>query len=219
VSKKRIVQRRSKSQRQTVKAQPVVRRRQAEPERAERVERVQRSERPAPIAQVFGADGGCTVCRKPVIDHVDNRGQWLGCPGVRTNRAAMILVPLYPNQADRQPRGQLQEDLAQAPEPVESVREARNFRTVSTTVNRPAYEAMRGPRVSYHALYAVNDRRLETVSNSDLAVYRLIRDRYKQGATRSYLLERLHAQDRTGIVDGAVRRLRLEGVLDVKAVR
>lgn len=43
-------------------------------------------------AVLYGIEGGCLACYKPISAHVDNHGNWVGCPVVGPD-TAFLLVP------------------------------------------------------------------------------------------------------------------------------
>lgn len=90
---------------------------------------------------------------------------------------------------------------------------------VATPTPRPTTRPRsRRARVA-RVVYQVRDRRVRAVAHagvSDTRVYAILRAT-KQGLSRHQLLTRLHATSRTGIVDGALRRLRLQKAITVGA--
>lgn len=87
----------------------------------------------------------------------------------------------------------------------------------ATSADQPARCATytRGSRVRYVA----EDRRVRVpnVPARDQQVYRTLQ-RAPEGLTRAKLLSACHAQVHTGIVDGAVRRLRQKKLIRVESV-
>jgi membrane-bound lytic murein transglycosylase B len=76
---------------------------------------------------------------------------------------------------------------------------------------------LRVPRVQYVAVTPASARKINALPAHDLAVYKQIARR--KGTTRAQLLTALGAETRTGVVDGAVRRLRLKHVISVAPVK
>ncbi len=70
----------------------------------------------------------------------------------------------------------------------------------------------RPSRVVYVRLLALGHPKVQELPSSDQLVYRRI-SRSKRGTTRKALLTGLKAQQHTGRVDGALRRLRLRGLI------
>lgn len=113
--------------------------------------------------------------------------------------------------------------LTPAPQP--RVRRERRFhssgkapqRGKHNDAGRAALASVRAPQVTYAAKFPMRDERVKAIDSlRDKQVYRLIRTAATGGATRAALLLALGAADHTGIVDGAVRRLRLRGLLTVQ---
>jgi hypothetical protein len=76
---------------------------------------------------------------------------------------------------------------------------------------------LRRARVQYVAVAPASARKINALPAHDLAVYKQIARR--KGTTRAQLLTALGAESRTGVVDGAVRRLRLKHVISVAPVK
>lgn len=182
-----------------------------------------------------GQDGGCTLCHNSIASHMDPHGNWLGCFSTKGGTLMLVAVPAahrvvstsvirrqQPHliQQPRQPA-----ELAQLQQPVpRAMRAPQIAQPAMPSIAQPAaaqppYRVLSGPRVVYLALRAMNDPLVQGLSNADLGVYKLIRRRYKTGATRETLLQELNAQAHTGRVDGAVRRLRLMGAINVASIQ
>lgn len=153
-----------------------------------------------------GKEGRCLACHKPVTAHVSDKGQWLGCSNSRLPEATtFVLVPAEPVRESRHLATAVANDtapaLATAPAP-----------------HKP-HRATRTPGVVYVGKFALDHKRVRAIeSERDRTVYRLIRLERDKGATRAALLAALKAGEHTGIVDGAVRRLRLLGVVKAERV-
>lgn len=76
---------------------------------------------------------------------------------------------------------------------------------------------LRRARVQYVVVTPPPARKITALPAHDLAVYKQIARR--KGTTRAQLLTALGAEARTGVVDGAVRRLRLKRVISVAPVK
>ncbi len=164
-----------------------------------------------------GIDGGCMACLRPIADHVDSRGQWLGCRGTRED-VPLILIPdrralaaPAPPQAP-EPR---QERRQTGPTPAPARRQLAQER-VSQAPARP--HVATGPQVLYLARYPVTDRAIDRLPPHDRKVYGQIARMRGKGATRAFLLDAIDAQKHTGRVDGAIRRLRLRKVITVRPI-
>jgi hypothetical protein len=160
-----------------------------------------------------GLDGGCVACFKPVADHVDQRGKWLGCNGAKIN-VPLVLVPLLAMMKAPQiaqlptvPKGK---KIAQA---IKAAKAQRHTTTAPVHFVKPS-----GPQVTYVARYPVTHNAVQRLSPHNRRVYGLIAKARVNGATRRGLLEALDATKSTGRVDGAVRRLRLLKVVTVRPI-
>jgi hypothetical protein len=143
-----------------------------------------------------GREGTCQVCRAPVSAHVDKRGQWLGCQSQKVaNGATLILIP------DRRQHTYTRRYTAAG-----DAQPASRAADIRRTVAR-----VRGALVRYMAQFRLSDDRVRELSDRDRGIYRLIAKSNK-GISRPDLLKAVDPS-RTGIVDGAVRRLRLGGFL------
>lgn len=85
------------------------------------------------------------------------------------------------------------------------------------TSARPVARVPRTARVQYVAVAPASARKINVLPMHDLAVYKQIARR--KGTTRAQLLSALGVESRTGVVDGAVRRLRLKRVISVAPVK
>ncbi len=143
------------------------------------------------VGAMAGQEGICVVCRHLAHEHVRG-GRWVGCKGVRGPAARLILVP--DRRADSR-AVTLQVDRRR-------------------DIERPVIHSVpQTGSVAYVALYPVSHERVQDISSDrDRGIYRLIARR-KTGWTRADLLDAL-GTDRTGIVDGALRRLRLRNLVD-----
>lgn len=159
-----------------------------------------------------GLDGGCQVCGKRVADHMDKRGEWLGCRGVKT-QVPLILIPDRRNIAAM---GVGQTPIAGGRKILARIRQ--DGRAEDRTP-KPAPVLVSGPQVVYVAKWPASHKKVLDLAPADRKVYGLILRGRTKGATRAQLLEALDAHKRTGRVDGAVRRLRLRGVVAVVPVK
>lgn len=158
-----------------------------------------------------GQPGICTVCRGSVVAHFDQRGQWVGCPNQKAPDVPFLLIP--DRRAVTRPQGV---DRRQADQPP-----ARPtiFNPGASSPARTAVQATHSARVVYRAVGRVAAAKVDALTGSDKAVYQVIARRPVQGAARGWLLTALDATKRTGIVDGALRRLRLAGLIKTVAVQ
>lgn len=167
-----------------------------------------------------GVEGGCIACRQPISDHVDRRGDWIGCQAPNLpNDIPFFLIPdrrLLGRRVTPEPRvrtnghGQERRHEAEALPPTPAKKAAP--RATSPVVR------VSGPQVVYIARYPLTAGPVGRLPAHDRRVYGLIAKARKTGATRAALLEALGAQKRTGRIDGAVRRLRLRHVISVKSL-
>lgn len=144
-------------------------------------------------------EGTCVACEQSVRSHIDHRGRWVGCKPARELGVKLILVP------DRRYG-------VRPKEPGRIVGEPK-----SHAVPETAY-------VAYVALFPLGSPEVgELVSERDSDMYRLIvrlggllssaSSKRQSGTTRADLLKALDTE-RTGIVDGSLRRLRIAGLID-----
>ncbi len=141
-----------------------------------------------------GIEGPCVLCRQPIAAHIGHQGQWIGCTTQAVSPdTRFILMP------DRR--------AAERPGPsrVPQISVPAATQKASQPTARVVYHAVSKPRLA------------AALTETDAKVYAVLARRPKHGASRAFLLAALDATERTGIVDGAVRRLRLKGL--VKVVR
>ncbi len=151
-------------------------------------------------AFVFGGvDGGCMMCRQPIVTHLTRTGAWLGCADQRVPPTARMILVVERRHA-------------------ESPRESSVMtRHAATSQDRSRPESARVKRVVYLAKYATAhkwfaSKLAKIVSDRDREVYQTVAGT-PRGLTRTALLARFNAWTRTGIVDGALYRLRHAGLL------
>lgn len=154
-----------------------------------------------------GQPGPCIACGSTLASHFDKRNRWIGCRAVIDPRIKFFLVP-----DRRQPDGQRPTVAFKA--------------SLAATQERPAHvpslvthvrptTPLHVSRVLYKAKYGLRDPKVKKISSErDREVYTTIA-RAKRGITRADLLKAEKATDHTGIVDGAVRRLRLKKMIAV----
>lgn len=194
------------------------------------VEQVEHAVEQSPTLGPFvrrGLEGGCIACRKPISDHVDQRGDWIGCdaPNLPKN-IPFFLIPdrrLMGRRVTPEPKptnGRPVDERRSQPAPATLPQEPRsNGGTTShPTPRHTSHRGLQGPQVTYVARYPVTHPAIGRLPNHDRKVYGLIVRARKSGATRLSLLEALGATKHTGRVDGAVRRLRLRKVIQVRAI-
>lgn len=178
-----------------------------------------------------GVDGGCMICLRSIADHVDARGNWLGCKGTRSD-IPLILIP------DRRLMASLGQTAGRTT-PAPFARRADDHTTHTATKPAPKAPTTRqepatppkaahkavwartiptGPQVAYVAKYAVTHKAIANLPTHDRKVYGLVARARTKGATRPQLLDALDARKHTGRVDGAIRRLRLKKVITVQAI-
>ena len=154
-----------------------------------------------------GLEGGCVLCHQPVSTHIGEQGQWIGCSAQSVPPDTLfLLIPdrrkaalTVPKSLER--RGTTVRVPVPLPDP---------------PATSPRATQPRGSRVVYH-LGLDKPRVIASLPETDARVYAVIARRPKQGASRLFLLQQLAAEQRTGIVDGAVRRLRLKGLVKAEA--
>jgi hypothetical protein len=161
-----------------------------------------------------GLDGGCVACFKPVTDHVDQRGHWLGCKGAKIN-VPLVLVPLLAMM--KAPEIAALPTIPKGKKIALAIKAAKDRRVKA----QPApvhYVKPSGPQVTYVARYPLGHNAVQRLSPHNRKVYGLIAKARVNGATRRALLDALNATKSTGRVDGAVRRLRLLKVVTVRPI-
>lgn len=146
-----------------------------------------------PIVAPRGQEGKCVACSQPLHTHFDKTGRWSGCRAQVDPSLKFFLVP----------------DRRQPFPPTHVVRKAlasdRPLRA------QPASVPQAGP-VVYRAAYGLRDPKVKAIASArDREVFTVIAR--SKGLTRAALLKALRASTRTGIVDGAVRRLRLKRLI------
>lgn len=160
-----------------------------------------------------GIDGGCILCHKTVASHIDARGAWTGCPG-QTELPANTPFLLIPDR-------RFLNTVAQRPvvverrQPAPVAQVAPPAAQAAPQTHRAALPAPRPSRVAYRVAGHPSQRAVASLPQSDAKVYKVVAGRPVKGATRGFLLAALHAEQSTGVVDGAVRRLRLKGLIKV----
>ncbi len=155
-----------------------------------------------------GTEGACVLCHQSIARHMGARGQWVGCTAQTVPPGTpFLLIP------DRRFIGA----QARAHVRVEARVDRRNVAApmlpLPPTATRVAVPRV---RVVYHVVPG-KPRLVERLPVTDAKVYAVLARRPKHGASRSALLHALQAGTRTGIVDGAVRRLRLKGLVKAQA--
>jgi hypothetical protein len=165
-----------------------------------------------------GQPGICLVCHQPVTAHVDSRGQWLGCKaGVRGKPVTLLLVPAR-RRTDAELLERVSGTLALKATPAATGTASEGHKTQSSSKPSPDHVAnpVGRPAVAYVAKLPVTHNKVKALSSErDREVYGVIRK--LRHATRAGLIKQLNAEERTGIVDGAVRRLRLAKLITVEA--
>lgn len=159
-----------------------------------------------------GQEGRCLACHKPVTAHVDRSGRWLGCSnGTVADQTTFVLVPAEPvTPATVLPEKIVAPAASQRPQ-------ARRFSTVKTGKAK-VHDEPRRASVAYVAKFPLTHAKVTRIdSERDKGIYRLLRQHPAKGLTRAELLARLNT-DHTGVVDGALRRLRVRGVVTVQDV-
>lgn len=173
-----------------------------------------------------GREGYCVVCEGPIAQHFDGRNRWKGCPAVANPDVQFLLVPdrrataafsaSHKRQHSLPPyRPATAADYAQAaPAPVPAPSLTRTLIAARDVRRRPHTQA----RVLYRAKYGIRDPKVKAIgSDRDRAVFVSIA-RAKRGVSRIDLLKLHRASTHTGIVDGAVRRLRLRKLIETVVV-
>lgn len=178
-----------------------------------------------------GIEGGCIACRQPISDHLDHRGQWIGCQAEGLpDDVPFLLIPdrrifndrrLSPAPEAGTPTPPPDGDRRKQPAPPVQAPPRRVQATPRTLtpppLPKPVQRAPSGSQVVYVARVGVTARPVQELPPHDRKVFGLI-VRRKLGATRAQLLADLHTKS-TGKVDGAVRRLRLRNVIKVRPVQ
>jgi hypothetical protein len=149
-----------------------------------------------------GKEGVCLACKQPIREHFGHKNAWVGCQddGI-TADTPFLLVPAR-KRIEQQAVKKLFANIRDG----ELASVARVIR-VST------------PRVGKDVLYVADRRIKATKFESDRLreVLRIVKAR-KHGIGRRDLITKLRASKRTGIVDGALRRLVVAGAIHSKAV-
>lgn len=150
-----------------------------------------------------GAEGLCQMCAKPITAHVGKHGEWLGCQSQAIGqKTPLILI------ADRRQEGKRQKAAGAAKTPARA-----KAADMAQVVPQPILAASvpRYTHTRYVALVGVSNPGVKELTERDNQIFRLIAQS-KQGRGRAKLLADLKTT-RTGIVDGAVRRLRLKNLV------
>ncbi len=177
-------------------------------------------------------DPSCTVCNAPVSAHFSKEGRWAGCAPMQANpRQRYVLIPDrrvvfsrpgvsndYMVRATTNPSKD-QSNRRRATSAV-ALRERQAVILATPTVPpvgaRPT--SLRAVRLRYVASYGIRDPKARRIgSERDREVLAVIA-RNRTGISRPDLLRALNAEQHTGIVDGAVRRLRLRKAITTQIV-
>lgn len=171
-----------------------------------------------------GVQGTCQECGQQIANHFDGRSKWLGCKA-QTVAPDVPLILIRDRRQERRyssmsgPQGR--DQAAQAPQ---AGSKHRNAVAADMGVLRGRGEdrhiiaPMPPTRVAYIAKFGMRDSRVTSLESvRDLGIYRLIHQAAKKGVTRGGLLAALKTTH-TGIVDGAVRRLWIAGLIDKQVI-
>jgi hypothetical protein len=150
------------------------------------------------------------MCGQTIQSHFGHKDVWLGCPSNRVSAEAPMVLIVDRRAPDRNRRtGDLPESRRRRSG------DSPHDPQVSTNGDKPA-PSTRAPQVApkeswvkYVAKFPLRHDKVKAIaSDRDREVYAHLA-RSRSGLSRLELLKAMRATKRTGIVDGAVRRLRV----------
>ncbi len=161
-----------------------------------------------------GIEGGCSLCGQTIQSHFGHRDTWLGCLSNRVGDSAPMVLIVDRRKADRNRRiGDIPESRRRhtdGPATAIAADTGRNgHKPAKVVVSRAPQTAPKESWVKYVAKFGVRHEKVKAIeSERDQEVYTILAHA-KNGLSRLDLLKAMKATKRTGIVDGAVRRLRI----------
>lgn len=180
-----------------------------------------------------GLEGACQLCKELVTAHVNRKGEWLGCPSQQAPAGKPLILMVDRRKRQETRRGPERRHRAYAYGVGEPITATANEMSPAAAVaaakaagspqerrsaegaGRPLTPSQVRAQVAYMARFPLSHDKVKKIeSERDKQIYRLIAHARK-GLTRLGLLAELNT-NRTGIVDGAVRRLRLKGLVGVE---
>lgn len=159
----------------------------------------------------FGVEGHCVACDQPIHAHFGHKGVWVGCPSDRVPVNAPMILMIDRRAAHPSRRAT---DGTVTTGEGHTRRDTDRPQTDRREANapKPTPQPQLAPKTSwtvYKAKFPLSHAKVKAIeSERDQEVYRFLA-KTRVGLSRLELLKAMKATKRTGIVDGAVRRLRV----------